>query len=69
MRGLHHKFLDSFKLWMRRVRRHAEDDGLAGCQEGSGLLQSLESHLPVKITPRADTVHGDVDIDTHLHQI
>ena len=67
MRGLHHKFLDAFKLGMRGVRRHAEDDGLAGGEEGPGLLESLQRHLAVKVTPGADTVHGDVDIYTHLH--
>ena len=51
------------------IRSEAEYDGLAGGQEGSGLLQSFQGKLPVRHGPGAHTVHGDVDVNAQLQQI
>ena len=68
-RGFHHKFLKSFEFRVSRVWGESQDDGLAGGEEGPGLLQPLQSKLPVCHRPGADTVNRNVNIYTKLQQI
>ena len=66
---MHHELLESFKFRMSRIWSKAQDDCLAGGEEGPGLSESVQGELPVRHGPGAHTVHGDVDVNAQLQQI
>ena len=60
--GLHDYLLQPLELGVRGVGGQAEDEALAGRQEGADVAQPLQGELAIGHGAGAGAVHGDVNL-------